>query len=101
MDNLSNTNIKGILPDRSTMLPNAVKERLKEHLKLVKELHEKDLAAGYGEVFLPDAIGRKYAMAGKQWAWQYVFPSAKLSVDPRGGRIGRHHISDKAIQTAF
>lgn len=48
-----------------------------------------------------DALSRKYPNAGKLWAWQYVFPSATLSVDPRSGRIGRHHISDKSIQTAF
>lgn len=86
--------------DRSTVLPSAVKERLLEHLKGVKELHEKDLTAGYGEVQMPDAIGRKYPKAGKEWAWQYVFPSMKLSVDPRSGRVGRHHISDNPIQKA-
>lgn len=86
--------------DRSTVLPSAVKERLLEHLKGVKELHEKDLTAGYGEVQMPDALGRKYPHAGKEWAWQYVFPSMKLSVDPRSGRVGRHHISDNPIQEA-
>jgi integron integrase len=86
--------------DRSTVLPTAVKERLLEHLKGVKELHEKDLTAGYGEVQMPDALGRKYPNAGKEWAWQYVFPSMKLSVDPRSGRVGRHHISDNPIQEA-
>jgi integrase len=67
----------------------------------VKVLHEKDLAAGYGEVFLPDALSRKYPNAGKEWAWQYVFPSSKLSVDPRSGKIARHHISDTSIQNAM
>lgn len=86
--------------DRSTVLPVAVVDRLREHLKDVKELHDKDLAAGYGEVHMPDALGRKYPNAGRQWAWQYVFPSMKLSVDPRTGRIGRHHISDNPIQEA-
>lgn len=86
--------------DRSTILPDVVRDRLKEHLKGVKFLHEKDLAAGHGEVFLPDALSRKYPKAGKEWAWQYVFPSAKLSVDPRSGKIARHHISDTAIQNA-
>jgi integron integrase len=87
--------------DRSTVLPSAVKKRLLDHLKAVKELHEKDLAAGYGEVQMPDALGRKYPKAGKEWAWQYVFPSMKLSVDPRSGRVGRHHISDSPIQEAL
>jgi len=86
--------------DRSTVLPAAVKARLQEHLKGVKELHEKDLAAGYGEVQMPDALGRKYPNAAKEWSWQYVFPSMKLSVDPRSGRVGRHHISDNPIQEA-
>jgi integron integrase len=87
--------------DRSTVLPAAVKERLREHLKEVKALHEHDLSKGYGEVLLPDALSRKYPNMGKEWAWQYVFPSSKLSVDPRSGRIGRHHISDTAIQDAI
>ncbi len=87
--------------DRSTVLPETVKKRLQEHLVGIKVLHEKDLAAGHGEVYLPDALARKYPTAGKEWAWQYVFPSAKLSVDPRSGRVGRHHISDKSIQVAM
>jgi site-specific recombinase XerD len=87
--------------DRATVLPLTVKDRLIEHLKTIKELHNKDIAAGRGEVYLPDALARKYPNAGKLWAWQYVFPSATLSVDPRSGRIGRHHISDKSIQTSF
>ncbi len=86
--------------DRSVMLPAAVKERLKEHLTNVKILHEKDLAAGHGEVFLPDALSRKYPNAAKEWGWQYVFPSGSLSVDPRSGVVRRHHISDSVIQTA-
>lgn len=87
--------------DRSTVLPKLVGQRLQEHLRAVKVLHEKDLAAGYGEVFLPDALSRKYPNAGKEWAWQYVFPSSKLSVDPRSGKIARHHISDTSIQNAM
>lgn len=54
--------------DRATVLPSAVKERLKEHLKEFKDLHEQDIADGYGEVFLPDALSRKYPNAGKEWA---------------------------------
>ncbi|MDI6744552.1 MAG: integron integrase [Thermodesulfovibrionales bacterium] len=86
--------------DRATVLPAAVKEKLREHLKEVKTLYEQDIAKGHGEVFLPDALSRKYPNMGKEWAWQYVFPSSKLSVDPRSGKTGRHHISDKSIQTA-
>lgn len=86
--------------DRSTVLPAAVKERLADHLKKVKLIHEKDLALGHGKVALPDAINRKYPNAAKEWIWQYVFPSSGLSVDPRSGKTGRHHISDKSIQLA-
>jgi integrase len=84
--------------DRTTVLPATVKEQLKNHLIEVKCLHESDLSRGYGEVQLPDALGRKYPNAGKEWAWQYVFPANNLSVDPRDGKIRRHHIGDTAIQ---
>ena len=87
--------------DRRTMLPESIKSRLARHLDDVKVLHEKDLAAGYGEVYLPDALERKYPNAAKQWCWQYVFPSSKLSIDPRSGKIRRHHISGKTVQNAM
>ncbi len=84
--------------DRTTMLPDSIKAQLQEHLKKVKAVHEKDISSGYGEVYMPDALGRKYPNAAKEWHWQYAFPSSKLSVDSRTGRIGRHHISEKTIQ---
>lgn len=84
--------------DRSTILPGSIKEELFLHLDRVKLLHKKDLDDGYGEVYLPDALERKYPRAGKDWKWQYVFPAAKLSIDPRCGKIRRHHISEKVIQ---
>jgi len=87
--------------DRSTMLPEAVKTDLYLHLERVRSLHEEDLRAGYGEVYMPTALSRKYPHAAKEWGWQYVFPSKKLSVDPRGGKVRRHHISEKAIQDAM
>jgi integrase len=86
--------------DRSTLLPLSIHETLRLHLEQVKVLHEKDIAAGFGEVYLPDALSRKYPHAAKEWSWQYVFPSAKLSVDPHSGKVRRHHISDKSIQFA-
>ncbi len=86
--------------DRATMLPELVKTQLQEHLEKVKILHEKDLKLGFGEVYLPDALARKYPNAAKEWHWQYVFPAAKLSVDPSSGKIRRHHISEKTIQNA-
>lgn len=63
-------------------------------------LHDLDLAAGFGEVYLPDALARKYPNAAKEWSWQCVFPSAKFSVDPRSGKVRRHHLSEKSIQNA-
>jgi integrase len=67
----------------------------------VAELHRQDLVAGHGEVWLPYALERKYPNAGREWAWQYVFPSAKLSVDPRSGVVRRHHVADQAVQRAL
>jgi integron integrase len=84
--------------DITTILPARVKDQLKNHLLEVKKMHESDLSRGFGEVHLPDALGKKYPNAGKEWAWQYVFPAHHFSVDPRSGRVARHHISDSAIQ---
>ncbi|HET7833862.1 MAG TPA: integron integrase [Gallionella sp.] len=86
--------------DRVTMLPAAVIAPLKAHLERVRLLHQQDLAAGFGEVYLPDALDRKYPSAGRDWSWQYVFPSANRSVDPRSGATRRHHIQDQAVQRA-
>ena len=87
--------------DRRTILPKAAREALKAHLAEVFELHQKDLSAGHGEVYLPDALDRKYPSAGKEPGWQYVFPAQTLSVDPRSGKIRRHHVSDTAIQSVI
>lgn len=84
--------------DRSTILPVGIREVLRQHLNEVKALHERDLEAGFGEVYLPDALARKYPNAAREWKWQYIFPSAKLSVDPRSGKVRRHHLSEKSIQ---
>ncbi|MGA2318423.1 MAG: integron integrase [Thermodesulfobacteriota bacterium] len=86
--------------DRATMLPESVTASLRSHLERVKVIHEKDLASGYGVVFLPDALERKYPNAAREWHWQYIFPSSKLSVDPRSGKIRRHHINEKTVQNA-
>ena len=66
-----------------------------------RRLHETDLAAGYGSVYLPFALARKYPNAAREFAWQYVFPSLKRSVDPRSGEIRRHHLDEKNIQRAI
>jgi len=86
--------------DRVTMLPESLKPFLKEQLKKSKILHEKDLKDGLGEVELPFALTRKYRNAAKEWHWQYVFPSEKLSRHPRTGRIGRHHLNESVLQKA-
>lgn len=83
--------------DRRTLLPEAVVEPLKAHLDRVKALHERDLAAGYGEVGLPNALELKYPNAGRQWGWQYAFPSHKFSADPRSGVIRRHHVYENYV----
>ncbi|MGZ5435453.1 MAG: integron integrase [Pyrinomonadaceae bacterium] len=86
--------------DRLTMLPAKLKQPLLRHLQKIKVLHEEDLRAGYGEVFLPYALARKYPNAPKQWGWQYVFPAATRSVDPRSEKERRHHLSDSSVQKA-
>ena len=87
--------------DRRTVLPNVIKDNLKRHLMKVKALHENDLSKGYGEVYLPFALERKYPSANKEWGWQYVFPSKIRSVDPRSGKTRRHHIDEKMVQRAI
>ena len=86
--------------DRIVTLASEIIPLLKKHLVTVKSLHEKDLEEGYGDVYLPYALARKYPNARKEWKWQYVFPSASRSLDPRTGSIGRHHIHEKSLQRA-
>lgn len=86
--------------DRVTMLPEAVIASLQMHLAKVKALHDEDVAQGLGEVYLPFALDKKYPHAGGEWGWQYVFPSKKLSVDPRTGSTRRHHVDEKGVQRA-
>jgi len=87
--------------DRATILAKRIQPDLQKHIQEVKELHEQDLAYGFGEVFLPGALDRKYPAAPKEWGWQYVFPSAKLSIDPRSKKTRRHHVSDSSVQNAM
>lgn len=87
--------------DRVTMLPRSLVEPLREHLVKVRVLHRQDIAEGFGEVYLPYALDRKYPNAGREWAWQYVFPSSKRSVDPRSGVVRRHHADEKVLQRAM
>jgi len=87
--------------DRVTMLPSSLVEPLRAHLVLIRELHLQDLAAGVPGVYLPFALERKYPNAPREWAWQYVFPSDRLSADPRSGLRRRHHVDEQNIQRAM
>jgi integron integrase len=86
--------------DRVVTLSDELKVPLQRHLESVKNIHEKDLAAGFGAVYLPNALNRKYPNAPREWGWQYVFPAGKRSHDPRSGAERRHHIDDSSVQKA-
>ncbi|MGB5687044.1 MAG: integron integrase [Candidatus Electrothrix sp.] len=85
---------------RSTILAEPVVAELREHIDRVKLLHHNDLEAGFGEVYIPEALARKYPAAARETHWQYVFPSQKRSVDPRSGQIRRHHVMESGLQKA-
>jgi integron integrase len=87
--------------DRVTTLPVSVSRILLHHLEGVKLLHEQDLSNGFGAVYLPYALERKYSKASKEWQWQYVFPSKNFSTDPRTGKVRRHHIDPSPINRAI
>ena len=86
------------MKDRPTMLPNQLRSLLIDHLEKVKITHLQDLENGFGQVYLPFALERKYRNASKEWAWQYVFPAKTISTDPRSGKMRRHHVSESALQ---
>lgn len=85
---------------RPTVLPRRYEEALRQHLTRVKALHQQDLAAGHGQVYMEPALARKYPKAAGQWQWQYVFPARQLSVDPRSGQVHRHHVHETSLQKA-
>lgn len=87
--------------DRATLLPEFLHGPLKEHLKTVKAIHDQDLEKGYGAVYLPEALARKYPNASREWAWQYVFPADTLAVDPQSGVVRRHHVGQQVLQRAM
>ncbi len=87
--------------DRVVPLPEALVPKLKIHLDEVRTIHQNDLDAGFGEVYLPNALARKLVGAAKSWGWQYVFPAARLAVDPRTGKSRRHHIHETGLQKAI
>src|SRR5712691_4069309 len=82
------------------ILPERLRHPLRLHLERVQEIHQHDLHNGGGRVYLPFALERKYRNADRSWAWQYVFPAAKVSIDPRSGETRRHHVSEKNLQKA-
>ena len=100
MNQIMIRNAKG-QKDRVTMLPESIAGSLKEHLEYVRAVHKKDLADGFGSVYLPNALSRKYKNADKSWGWQYVFPSNRLSVDPRSGITRRHHLHLNSLNQAI
>jgi integron integrase len=86
---------------RVTMLPESIAEELKIHLQSVKVTHQQDLQKGYGSVYLPFALEKKYPRAKYDWIWQFVFPSFGLSKDPRSGEVRRHHLHQSSLQKAL
>jgi integron integrase len=90
-------NAKGA-KDRVVPLPNAAIEPLQTHLSRVRALHEQDLRNGFGSVYMPDALAKKYPQAAREWIWQYAFPSGRISVDPRSRIARRHHLHENSLQ---
>jgi len=86
--------------DRITPFPESLVPALQSHLSLVRASHSDDLKNGFGEVYLPNALARKYTNAAREWQWQYVFPSGKLSVDPRSKLKRRHHLNPSVVNKA-
>jgi len=87
--------------DRRTVLPESVAPSLLEHLERVRLRHQEDVQAGFGAVYLPGALDRKYPGAARQWGWQYVFPARDLSTDPRSGITRRHHLEEATVHRAI
>jgi integron integrase len=83
-----------------TMLPTRLQESLSHHLQSIKTIHQQDLALGYGSVYLPYALERKYPHAERDWIWQYVFPAMSRSIDSRSGVCRRHHLHESGLQKA-
>ncbi len=86
--------------DRVVTLARELVVPLQRHLESVKMTHERDIAEGYGQVYLPYALGRKYPDAATSWGWQYVFPATRRSIDPRSEVVRRHHMDESTVQRA-
>ncbi len=87
--------------DRVTVLPLSLRDNLVKHLGEVENIHNMDLEKGYGEVYFPFALSKKYPNAVRQWGWQYVFPADRISKDPRSGKLRRHHVHGSVLQKAL
>ena len=87
--------------DKFTLLPTSLKEPLQTRIYTTRKVHEADLANGYGSVYMPNALAKKYPNAQYEFIWQYVFPSVKISTDPRSGIQRRHHLHSTQIQRAI
>jgi integron integrase len=86
--------------ERRTMLPGSLVDSLQAQLKVTRRVHEADLRAGFGRVWLPDALARKYRGADVESGWQYIFPASRRSHDPRDGMVRRHHVDESGLQRA-
>jgi integron integrase len=86
--------------DRTTLFSESLHPLMLIQVASVEKLHQQDLADGYGEVYLPHALARKYPNAAKSFGWQYVFPSKKRSTNPRSGKTKRHHVLESGLQKA-
>jgi integron integrase len=81
--------------DRVAIMPETLRPAIRLQLRDVRRIHQADLREGFGEVYLPNALARKYPGAGRSWGWQYLFPAARRSVDPRSGIVRRHHVDPR------
>jgi len=86
--------------DRTVVLPESLRDALAKHIDRVEGLHEKDIKEGFGEVYIPEALARKYPNACREIGWKYVFPSRNRSVDPRSKKTMRHHVQKSGLQKA-
>ncbi len=87
--------------DRTILFPKSIRDELRQHVEKVRQIHEQDLAQGFGDVYLPNALSKKYPNASREFCWQYLFPAKNLSIDPRSNNVKRrHHVMESGLQKA-